>query len=179
MNKKTILSLTVIMLMISWLSGCSSDETGSVNNNDKQTEVMQALDETVTSTKEEEGANTANEDLAEMRHWKYGVNGPAANQSAGSGSENQLDISASSIASSASTAEQLSASYQSEVVTIQLLTEDEMDAIINKLLSLGYLGSKTVSESEFKEALKKFQADNKLAASGVLDSPTLSLLKTE
>ncbi len=179
MNKKTIFSMFIIILILLSFSGCSSNNTKSANQNKKNTQVMEALDETVTSTKEKKAANTANEDLIEMRHWKYAVSGPATMQSDMQASEDPVDISSSNNNSGSATSEQLSASYEKEVVTIQLITEDEMDAIINKLISLGYLGSILVSEAEFKDALKEFQVDNGLSVSGVLDSPTLLMLKTE
>ncbi len=178
MNKKTIFSLAIIMLIIVSFSGCSSNNTESANQNKKNTQVMKALDETVTSNKEKKDTTAANEDLIEMRHWKYAVNGPTTMQSYVQVSENSVDISTGINNSGSATAEQLSASYEKEVVTIQLITEDEMDAIINNLASLGYLAT-PVSEAEFKDALKEFQVDNGLAVSGVLDAPTLSMLKTE
>jgi len=179
MNKKTIFLLAIFMIIIFSSSGCSSSKAGraDISNNN---EVMQALDETVTRTKEEKAAKAPNQDLAEIRAWKYAGDGPAANQSTGQESVKSVDVSArNDISASTDTAEQLSASYQREVVTIQLITEDEMNAIIDKLLSMGYLESKSVSESEFGEALKQYQLDYKLVVSGVLDSPTLTRLNEE
>ncbi len=176
MKKKTVFSLLIIILIILSYSGCASDKGGMVS---EKAEVMQALDETVTKEKE---SNTANQDLIELRQCKYGGNAATTYQSVGAEADDSNDTPSSGIvipASTPATTEQLSTSYEKEVVTIQLITEDEMGMIIRKLLNLGYLESTAVSEADFKEALKKFQADNGLAVSGVLDASALSLLKTE
>ncbi len=176
MNEKIIFFAAIIILTVFSFSGCSADNSKGVSQNKKNTQVMQSLDETISSSMEKK-TRTANEDLMEMRQWKHEVNGPADNQSDTPAAGNLEAVCLSS--GSTDTPGQLSASFQEEVVSIQLLNQDEMDTVINKLNNLGYLGSTAVSESEFKDALEKFQRDNKLVVSGVLDSLTLSILKTK
>jgi N-acetyl-anhydromuramyl-L-alanine amidase AmpD len=63
-----------------------------------------------------------------------------------------------------------------QTVSIELLSSDDMDNIINQLVAQGYLTQKTRNESEFKQALSAYQTDNNLQVTGELDRETLCLL---
>jgi len=193
MNKKAIIVI-LIGLNLSLFSGCSFEDDESVSGcANKDTEMLEALDKNIISIKSKSTNSKPNDDLVEMRHWKYGVKGPVTNESgqeaaegpgdcyptsgydyetssADSGSNNDSPDYANNTANN---------TYNNEVVSIQILTEEEMDAIIAKLVNSGYLEYRAITEEEFHEALRSCQLDHGLKNTGTLDTDTLCFLKKQ
>ncbi|MDD3879939.1 MAG: peptidoglycan-binding domain-containing protein [Syntrophomonas sp.] len=138
---------------------------------DKQ---MSALDEVITDPNIKKDENLAhNENIQELKHLKYGVR-------PGEGS----DVSSKTSDESAKpAATPLHRSHVSSVdepysrVNIQLLTVEELDAVIAELIKQDYLQQKPANEEELSNALSQFQSDHNLTPSGKIDAATLKIIK--
>jgi hypothetical protein len=123
------------------LAGCgASGATG--NNADQQipsdAEIIKGL------TSDKNTITDQDEDLLELRHWRYGAD---TGQSA-----------------------------QGTIITYQLVTDEQMDYIIENLIEGGYLSEQPQDEYTFRSALQNFQKDRGLVANGELDAGTLEAL---
>jgi hypothetical protein len=181
MNQKTIIVFIILVLLGCGLPGCktgkSSVPTSKGNDN---IEVMKALDDTINNAQDKKTVSQGNQDLAEMRHWKYAVSGPLNDGTADSGGEedgpSKLTDQDDNMAYFSYPSSGQSGTYSSEVLNVQLITEEEMDAAVDCLVAEGYL-SMPIDESQFANALKKYQSDNGLPVSGLLDSATRTHLR--
>lgn len=171
MNNKIVFLLAVMLMAWLCLSGCSNN-----NNDGKQ---MNALDKTITGT--DTSKSSDDDTLIEIKHWKYSSNqssdsraASAAPESSAESEETQAAVSmeAQAVSPTISTP-----SSSDKVVTIQLVTEKDMEQIISKLIDLGLMEKYAASEDEFQKAITDFQKENGLPATGTLDSATLQILK--
>lgn len=100
-----------------------------------------------------------NEDILELKHWKYGVRPPSTSAAV-------PDPSGTSAYPAS----------DGQVVSFQFLTAEEMDQIVAALIKGGFLADKPTSEQEFRDALSKFQKQKQLTVSGELDAITMKSL---
>lgn len=100
-----------------------------------------------------------NEDILELKHWKYGVRPPSTS----------ADVSDPSVTGADPAAD-------GKVVSFQFLTAEEMDQIVAALIKGGFLADKPSSEQEFRNALSKYQNQKGLAGNGELDAVTIKFL---
>lgn len=96
-------------------------------------------------------ATLQNEDLLELKHWKYGARPPATSQ-------NQQFTGEST-------------------ASFQFLSGEELDKIVEQLIKTGYLTEKPADQSTFAAALRNFQHDNELPVTGQLDLATTEKIK--
>lgn len=121
-------------------------------------EIIQSL-----SSTGEEGASQ-NQDILELKHWQDGAR-PLQDGSPA----DPLDEPAKSGGSPAS-------SYDRQTTSIQLLTVEEMDRTVQRLIEAGYLDGRPDHQQDYQEALRKFQQDRGLPVTGELDRETRTLL---
>jgi len=137
---------------------------------DKQ---MSALDEVITDPNIKKDTNLAhNENIQELKHMKYGVR-------PGEGSELSSPDSKESSEPGVAPVRRPRASYRDEPysrVNIQLLTIEELDAVIAELIKQEYLQKKPANEEELSNALSQFQSDHNLTPTGQVDAATLKLI---
>lgn len=100
-----------------------------------------------------------NEDILELKHWKYGVPPPST--------------SADGSNPSVTSAEPAS---DGRVVSFQFLTVEELDQIVAALIEGGFLADKPGSEKELRDAVSKYQKEKGLAGNGELDAATIQSL---
>ncbi len=166
MIKKMIILLIAVTIWIS-VSGCSSS---------KDEQMMNALDETVTGASSSGVGRTGDDTLTEMKHWKYSGSGTSQSGSlAAEGVQSASDVPLSG-------ADQVSSntyapSDSEKLVTIQLITAEEMEQIMCELIDLGLMDKYATSQDEFQKAISGFQKENGLPVTGTLDSATLQILK--
>lgn len=169
MFEKFIITIMITVFLIGTLSGCSS--ISAANNNQivtpqKGADTLEGLDKNVIQDKGKDRSEVSDDFSAEVKHWKYGVKNSAAPTPAA--------LAASSVPTSPIA--KGSNGDWSQAVSIELLSADDMDNIMNQLVAQGYLTKKTRIESEFKQALSAYQSDHNLQITGKLDKETLSSL---
>lgn len=162
--------MIITVFLTATLSGCSSTVTNNTEKNQtvtpkKGAKTLEGFDKNVIQTKGKDKDQQEELDnfSSEMKHWKYGVDKPTT--------QTPSTPSAPAIP----TVEGSNGDWN-QPVSIELLSSDDMDNIINQLVAQGYLTQKTRNESEFKQALSAYQTDNNLQVTGELDRETLSLL---
>ncbi len=178
MDKKFIAS--IILLLLFWVNGCADSNTRQSSSTPVNTP---AKTEIPTDSEIVEGLKTSktpaggkavgeqNEDMLELKHWKYGSERaePSAQQipdqpvSPQLPQQPQLPVMDDE-------------SNNWEAVSIPIISEEEMVQIIRRLIDLGYL-AEPVSHQDFQAAIRDFQRDNSLPATGKLDGPTCELLR--
>ncbi|MGI5920398.1 MAG: peptidoglycan-binding domain-containing protein [Syntrophomonadaceae bacterium] len=159
MFKKFIVLITTMLLMAGTFSGCALKSQGEV-------ETLEGLDKNVIQTRGQDKDEQQDDFMTEVKHWKYGVDQPdQADKSAPSPRVNPMTVG--------------SDGNWNETTSIELLSSEDMDRIIAVLVKLGYLSQPTRSESKFRQALSKYQADHNLPATGTLDSATIERLSGE
>jgi len=136
---------------------------------DKQ---MSALDEVITNPNIKNENLAHDENIQELKHMKYGVR-------PGEGSEVSSKTSGESAKPSSNPLPRSRVSSVDEPysrVNIQLLTIEELDAVIAELIKQEYLQQKPANEEELSNALSQFQSDHNLTPSGKVDAATLKLI---
>lgn len=125
----------------------------------------------------ETGSTKQDDAIVELKHWKYGVKPPDMQQSAPkpaqtTGQTDPLQQLRTPVG------QQDVADYR-KPISINIISEKEMDIICANLIKMKYLPASGFSEAEFKAAVTMFQTENNLKATGNLDSETLELLLAE
>ena len=177
MGKKLI--ATIVLFLLLWISGCSGSNTSQNSSTAVQTEIptdTEIIEGMKTSKTPTEGKKVSqqNEDILELKHWKYGSDRaqPSAQQtpeqpvSPQPPQQPQLPVMDES-------------GEDWETVSIQILTEEEIVKTMKTLIQLGYLKEPVKSQLEFQAAIRDFQRDNSLLATGKLDGPTRELLSNK
>lgn len=171
----------IILILLFCISGCSDSNTGGSTSNPVS---IPAQSEIPTDTEIVEGMKTGktpagnvvgqqNEDILELKHWKYGSERaqPPVEQAPGQPLSPQPPLQP-----------QLPVmdeweSDNWETVSIPILSQEEIEQIIKHLIDSGYIKESVTSELEFQAALRDFQRDNSLPNTGKLDGPTRELLR--
>ncbi len=178
MGKKLI--ATLILFLLLWISGCSGSNTSQNSSTAVQTEIptdTEIIEGMKTSKTPAEGKKVSqqNEDILELKHWKYGSERtqPSAQQ-----------IPEQPVYPQPPQQPQLPVMDESgredwETVSIQILSEEEIVKTMKTLIQLGYLKEPVKTELEFQAAIRDFQRDNSLLATGKLDGPTRELLSNK
>ena len=175
MGKKLI--ATIILFLLTWISGCSGSNIGQSSSAPAQTELPTDTEfiEGMKTSKTPTGGKTVvqqNEDILEMKHWKYGSERvqPSDQQSP------DQAVSPQPPQQPQMPVMDEPGSDNWETVSIPIISEEEMVQIVRRLIDLGYL-AEPVSHQEFEAALRIFQIDNSLPATGKPDGPTRELLR--
>lgn len=100
-----------------------------------------------------------NEDILELKHWKYGVPPPSTSAAVSDPSAASADPAS-----------------DGKVVSFQFLTVEQLDQIVAALIEGGFLADKPSSEQEFRDAVSKYQKQKGLAGNGELDAATIKFL---
>ncbi|HBK53315.1 peptidoglycan-binding domain-containing protein [Syntrophomonas wolfei] len=176
--KRNLILLITSALLLGVLGGCGGQVAQYPQRSpdlpppaDKQ---MSALDEVITDPNIKKDTNLAHdENIQELKHLKYGVR-------PGEGSELSSPDSKDSSEPGAAPLRKPRASYREEPYTrvnIQLLTVEELDAVVEELIKQDYLQQKPATEEELGNALSRFQSDHNLTPTGQVDAATLELIK--
>lgn len=147
-NKRALASILAAVIFSMILIGCSStSEVRTIETSGaKKTEIPSDA-EIISSIAGDRDANTLyDEDIQELKHWKYGVRPDSTG------------------------------SYDDKVISFQLVSEEDMDRIIDRLTKDGYLAGQPEDEYQFSQALRDFQHAQGLPVTGELDSATLRAL---
>jgi hypothetical protein len=174
MNRKAHILVVLILLLSIFLTAClgPAAEYPDKETASRDAELMGGLDETVSTPGKvnESQELKQNEDLQEMKHWQYGIDRQSASESPEAVEEPKpLPL--------RRTATMIPTEDYSRTVSIQIMTAAEMDAIMNKLISSGYLVEPAASQEEFQDAVSAFQNDQGIGGTGELNSETLTLLR--
>lgn len=129
------------IILSTMLIGCGSSP--SVQPAAESTRIPSDADIIANITPDTGSIGQHDEDILELKHWKYGINN---NEPVGS------------------------------AVSFQLVSEEDMKQIIDRLIEGGYLSGQPEDEKEFSRALRDFQHDKGLTLTGKLDSATLNAL---
>lgn len=180
MSKKTCILAVLILFLPVFLTAClgSAADYPDKAVASKDTELMEGLDKTVsTPGKVNESEETKqNEDLQEMKHWQYGpkkqLESEVNTESEATEVEEDKEILTLRRISTSSSIEDYSKS-----TSIQILTAEEMDEIMGKLISLGYLAERVVIQQDFHDAVAAFQNEQGINSTGELNDETLILLR--
>lgn len=142
------MSLLAAIILSMMLAGCSnSPEVGPADSAVAgKKELPSDADIVAEITGDRDSSVQHDEDILELRHWKYGV---------------QPDY---------------TSSYNSTVISYQLVSEEDMNRIVDRLIEGGYLSGQPEDEYQFKNALRQFQHDQGLQITGELDSATMKAL---
>ena len=175
MGKKLI--ATIVLFLLLWISGCSGSNTSQNSSTAVQTEIptdTEIIEGMKTSKTPTGGKKVSqqNEDILELKHWKYGSERvqPSDQQSP------DQAVSPQPPQQPQMPVMDEPGSDNWETVSIPIISEEEMVQIVRRLIDLGYL-AEPVSHQEFEAALRIFQIDNSLPATGKPDGPTRELLK--
>lgn len=175
MGKK--ITTGIILFLLFCISGCSGSYTGSPVSTPAQSEIptdTEIIDEMKTGkTPAGKVVGQQNEDILELKHWKYGSERaePSVQQSPGQPISPQLPQQPQ-----LPVMDELESDTW-ETVSIPILSQEEIEQIIKKFFDSGYIEAPITSESEFQAAVRHFQRDNSLPGTGVLDGPTRELLR--
>lgn len=169
MGKKRA-KLAFCLIIVFMLSGCSLSSSAQYPDQQKSGQsqskkVMQGFDQNL-----KKGTKSKNDDdfSNEVRHLKYGQ------QKTGSSTTTRAASSVQSVQLSAGEDESVDSG---KAVSLQLLSDDDINRIMNILVAQGYLAACTRNQAEFNQAIAKFQKAHNLSPTGELDSSTLVLLK--
>lgn len=116
-----------------------------------------------------------NEDIQELKHWKYWAQPNVSGSQPGSGVSSHTG-SQSGNSSQPRPYSSYSTAYDDRVISYQFLSEEELDRFVSRLIAEGYLSGKPADKSEFANALRDFQRDQGLPATGELDAATIKAL---
>ncbi|HOB12043.1 MAG TPA: peptidoglycan-binding domain-containing protein [Syntrophomonadaceae bacterium] len=146
-NKRILIGVMAVVFAL-MLIGCSnsSEIQPAETTVTQKKEIPSDADIIGDLTGDRDSTDLRDEDMLELRHWKYAVK--------------PVDTSP----------------YGSTVISYQLVSEEDMDRIINRLTEGGYLSGQPGDEYEFSMALRDFQHDQGLPITGELDSDTLKAL---
>lgn len=175
MGKKLVAGM--VLLLLFGVSGCAAyggrggQTTSPGPAVPKDTEIIE--DMKISKTPAGKTVGEHNEDLLELKHWKYGSDRaqPSTQQATDEPvppqqpQQPQLPVMDES-------------ADNWETVSIPIISEEEMVQIIRQLIDLGYL-KEPVSNQDFQAAIRIFQADNSLPATGKLDGSTRELLRAK
>lgn len=172
MGKKLVAGMLLLLLFC--VSGCAAyGSRGGQTTTPVPAEIPKDTEfiEGMKTSKTPAGGTTVsqqNEDLLELKHWKYGSDRaePSTQQAPDQPvppQQPQLPVMDEPVDSW-------------ETVSIPIISEEEMVQTIRQLIDLGYL-TEPVSNQDFQAAIRKFQSDNSLPITGKLDGSTRELLK--
>lgn len=179
MGKK--ITTGIILFLLFCISGCSGSYTGgsssSLVSTPAQSEIptdTEIIEEMKTGkTPAGKVVGQQDEDLLELKHWKYASKRaePSVLQSPGQPVSPQLPQQPQ-----LPVVDELGSDTW-ETVSIPILSQEEIEQIIKKLIDSGYIKEPVSSKLEFQTAVRHFQRDNSLPGTGVLDGPTRELLR--
>lgn len=181
MGKK--LTTGIILILLFCISGCAGFNTGQTSSAPVSTP---AQPEIPTDTEIIEGMKTGktpaggktigqqDEDILELKHWKYGSERaqPPGQQVPDQPVSPQLPQQPQS-----PIMDELGNNW--ETVSIPILSQEEIEKIIEQLIDSRYIRGPVTSELEFRNAIRDFQRDNSLPVTGKLDGPTRELLRAK
>jgi hypothetical protein len=174
MDRKVIAGLLIALLLC--IGGCASSGSGQtqspapvstepVNEIPSDSQIIEDLKTSKTPAGKTVGKQ--DEDILELKHWKYGAE---RNEQSAAPKPPQEPIEPQP-----PTMEEVT--YEGwEPVSIQLLSQEEIESIIKQLQESGYLKENS-NEADFQNAIRDFQRDNSLPVTGKLDAQTRELLK--
>ncbi len=172
-NKKFIGLLIVSILL---LGGCGGQTAQYPQRSadlpttaDKQ---MAGLDQIISEPNIKSENLAHNENIQELKHLKYGTRPGGGSGAPPANTDESVKTPATSLPRTRATT--VDEPYTQ--VNIQLLTIEELDAVIEALIKLGYLQQKPANEEELSNALVRFQGEHNLTPSGKLDDVTLQLI---
>lgn len=159
-GKGKVFFLVIFLLVYVTLPGCDSGPSSG-----KRLEVMPSDIEVVQDiTKEKSTLTDQDEDRLEIKHWKYGQpsvprqSSPAITEPT---VKSYLEVEPDN--------------WQRE--SIQFVSREEMDRVVDRLVEMKYLENNRVTEDEFFTALEDYQRDRGLPMTGKLDGVTLQSLQ--
>ncbi|HHV16884.1 MAG TPA: peptidoglycan-binding protein [Gelria sp.] len=184
MGKKLITSIVLLLLLC--VSGCAvfigrsgAPATTPVRSDiPSDTEIIEGMKAGKTPAGKVVGQQ--NEDILELKHWKYGseraqpsvqqsTDEPDSLQSPGEPDPPQLPRQSRSLG--------MDEIGNWETVAIPILSEEEFEQILKQLIDLGYLKKPVDSELELQRAIRNFQKDHSLPVTGELDGSTRELIR--
>jgi len=172
MDRKVVASLLIALLLC--MGGCTIPGSGKAQSPPVSTEpadqipsdtqIIEDMKESKTPAGKTMGEQ--DEDILELKHWKYSSE---RNEQLGAPQPPQEPIEPQSPIMEEVTDEDW------ESVSIQLLSQEEIESIIEQLQESGYLKENS-DEADFQNAIRDFQRDHSLPVTGKLDSQTRELL---
>lgn len=175
MGKKVMTGILLVLFL--GISGCSASGE-KVSHSPAATKAVQEIPDdkeiiTGISGKSPVAKSVVkqNEDIQELKHWKYGSERlqPASSQAL-----NEPQAPREPEMPEAPGLDEVSTDNW-EPVAIQLLSEEEFEMIMKRLIDAGYLEGPASNGEDFQAALRTFQKDNCLPVTGKLDSSTREL----
>ncbi|MDD3852506.1 MAG: peptidoglycan-binding domain-containing protein [Syntrophomonadaceae bacterium] len=185
MNRKVIITVLIIGLLSISACGQNSPKTAKKNvaqpmsatTGTQQKKIMRDEEFIETLGQPETGSTKQDDDIVELRHWKYGVKPPTPQDSTPKPAKTTTQP--DPLLQLKNPVNQQDAADYRKPIAISIISEKEMDIICANLVKMQYLPDSGFSEADFKAAVIKFQTDNSLKATGNLDTATLELLLAE
>lgn len=174
MDRKVIAGILILLFFC--IGGCaasgggkgSSSASVSTQSPDQIPSDTQIIDGMKTSkTPAGKPVGEQNEDLLELKHWKYGSD--RTEQPSEPQSPQEPEQSRAPVLDKVTNDDW-------EPVSIQLLSQEEIEFIVKQLIELGYLKGPAQNEADFQSAIRDFQRDHSLPITGKLDGQTRELL---
>jgi len=179
MNRKVVIIVLITGLLS--ISACGQNSSNMATNvsqpentETQQKKIMRDEEFIEKLGQSDRNLTKQDEDILELKHWKYGVKPPDMQESTPVPA--QTTGQADSLRQLRNPVGPQDAADYRKPVSIKIISEKEMDIICANLIKMGYLSASGFSEAEFKAAVTKFQTDNNLKATSNLDSETLELL---
>lgn len=174
MDKKVVAIILVVLFFCT--GGCAVSGGGKSSSSTPVS--AKSADEIPSDTQIIEGMKTSktpagkpvgeqNEDILELKHWKYG-------------SDRTEQLSEPQLPHEPEQPQvpvlEEATSDDWEPVSIQLLSQEDIEFIVKQLIKLGYLKGPAQNEADFQSAIRDFQRDHSLPITGKLDAQTRELI---
>lgn len=176
MDKKVITAIFIFLFIV--ISGCITSGGGGSTT----PAINQTLEEIPKDTEIIEGMKSSksvgnsvkqqNEDILELKHWQYGT--PRATGELVSEPEPLQ----APVPPQEPTMNETSDDNW-EAVSIEIISQEEFELLMARLIELGYLKAPAQNEAEYEAALREFQRDRSVEATGKMDASTRAIIKNQ